>query len=228
MAKILIVEDEKDLATLIGNWLKREHHLVETVHDGVAALEQLRFSSFDVIILDWMLPKLSGIDVCKDYRGHGGDACVLMITARDGLDNKEKGFNAGVDDYITKPLELKELSMRINAHLRRASQTVHTTFDIRDIHIDIQNHKVFKAGKEVHLLPKEFRLLEFFVRHPNRIFSAEELISSVWESDSLAQNDTVRGHINRLRKKLDDPKQPSIVGTVHGVGYKLTLDENLN
>ncbi len=98
MAKILIVEDEKDLATLIGNWLKREHHLVEIVYDGVAALEQLRFSSFDVIILDWMLPKLSGIDVCKDYRNHGGDACVLMITARDGLDNKETGLNARVDD----------------------------------------------------------------------------------------------------------------------------------
>ncbi len=224
MAKILIVEDEKDLATLVAGWLRRDHHLVEVVHDGGEALNHLMVSDYDLIVLDWMLPGITGIDICQSYRSHGGNASVIMLTARESLMDKEVGFAAGADDYLTKPFELKELAMRVKAQLRRAETTKHTSFVIHDVEIDINEHRVTKNGDEVYLLPKEFRLLEFFVRHPNRVFSAEELISAVWESDSIAQNDSVRGHVTRLRKKLDTPGGASIILTVHGVGYRLGLD----
>lgn len=224
MAKILVVEDEVHLAELTSNWLRRDHHLVEVVHDGDSALHQLKISSYDIVVLDWMLPSRSGIEVCKGYRSAGGGAWVIMVTAKEQLEDMEIGFQAGADDYITKPFQLKELSMRIAAHLRRTEKAEHSKFVIHDIEIDINEHEVRKHGTEVHLLPKEFRLLEFFVRHPHRVFSAEELLTAVWESDSLAQNDTVRGHVTRLRKKLDTEGKPSVIKTVHGVGYKLGED----
>lgn len=224
MAKILVVEDERDLATLIAGWLRRDHHLVEIVHDGNEAMHHLMVSDYDVIVLDWMLPGISGVNVCQSYRQNGGNASIIILTAKESLQDKEVGFAAGADDYITKPFELKELAMRVKAQLRRAETSKHATFNISDIEVDIEEHRVKKSGKEVYLLPKEFRLLEFFVRHPNRVFSAEELLSAVWESDSIAQNDSVRGHITRLRKKLDSPGKPSIIITVHGVGYKLGLE----
>jgi two-component system, OmpR family, phosphate regulon response regulator PhoB len=221
MARILVVEDELELAKLISNWLRRDHHLVEVAHDGTTALHQLSISSYDVVVLDWMLPELSGVEVCKRYRQQGGNAPVIMITAKQNLDDKETGFEAGIDDYVTKPFQLKELAMRVKAVLRRTGSEHHTKFKFLDVEIDVEHHRVLKDGHEVHLLPKEFRLLEFFFRHPSRVFNADELISSVWEMDSTAHHDTVRGHITRLRRKLDSPGHPSVIETVHGVGYKL-------
>lgn len=221
MAKILVVEDEKNLAVLIKNWLERESHLVDTVQDGLTALHYLKVSRYDFVILDWMLPKLSGLEVCKQYRAEGGDAHILMLTAKDSLDEKGAGFDVGVDDYLTKPFELRELAMRIKAHMRRAQSSSNACFKLRDIEVDTHDHYVRKNGLDVHLQPKEFRLLEYFIRHPHRVFSAEELLSAIWESDTLAQTETVRGHITRIRKKLDSTDKPSIIATVHGVGYKL-------
>lgn len=225
MAKILLVEDDQSLATLVSNWLKRDHHLVELVADGLSALDHLRVSNYDLLLIDWMLPGLSGLELCRQYRRSGGNAIIFMLTAKDMLDDKQLAFDAGIDDYMSKPFELKELAMRINAQLRRAHLGTSRSVKIRDLEIDIEQHKVLKDGKEVHLLPKEFRLLEFLVRHPNRVLSSEDLLNSVWESDSFAHNDTVRGHINRLRKKLDSGSSPSIIATVHGVGYKLGLED---
>ncbi len=226
MAKILVVEDEQDLAKLIADWLRRDHHLVEVVHDGTSALDYLGAGNYDLVILDWMLPEVPGTEVCKRYRQAAGNAAVIMLTAKQSLEDKEIGFNAGADDYVTKPFQLKELVMRVKALLRRTSPAHQATFQFGDLEIDLERHRVTKSGREIHLLPKEFRLLEFLLRHPQRVFSSDELLSSVWEMDSLAQNDTVRGHINRLRKKLDSPGNPSIISTVHGIGYKLGSVEN--
>lgn len=221
MAKVLLVEDEVDLAALINNWLAREHHLVEVVHDGPTALHRLKVAKYDVIILDVMLPGMSGFDVCKEFRQGRGSTPILFLTARTSLHDKETGFLAGADDYLTKPFHLKELEYRVKALLRRGSLSGSSIFELGGIQVDSDQHKVMKNGTEVHLLPKEFRLLEFFVRHPQRVFSPEELLENVWESDTSAHNDSVRGHITRLRKKLDTPGQPSIIATVYGVGYKL-------
>lgn len=227
MAKILLVEDEVDLARLIQNWLTREHHLVEIVNDGTMAQHQVKTYNYDLIILDIMLPGMSGVDVCRQVRQCQGDTPVLIITARSSLEDKEQGFLAGADDYLTKPFHLKELEFRIKALLRRGSVTRSNIFNLgMDIIIDADEHQVIKAGEEVHLLPKEFRLLEFLARHSNRVFSSEELLENVWESDSSYHNDTVRGHITRLRKKLDSPGKPSIISTVYGVGYKLHFEDS--
>ncbi len=226
MAKVLVVEDELDLAALINNWLSREHHLVEVVHDGATALHRLKVAKYDVIVLDVMLPGMSGIDVCNQFRQMRGTTPILMLTAKSSLADKEIGFSAGADDYLTKPFHLKELEFRVKALLRRGIVADSHIFQIGDIMIDSDQHRVVKGGQEVHLLPKEFRLLEFFVRHPQRVFSSEELLENVWESDTSAHNDSVRGHITRLRKKLDSPGQPSIIETVYGVGYKLKSDNS--
>jgi DNA-binding response OmpR family regulator len=224
MAKILVVEDEVDLAKLVRNWLERDHHLVEVAESGIDALTHLQVNRFDVVILDLMLPELSGMEVCRRYRQALGKTPILMLTAKDTVEDKEAGLDAGADDYLTKPFHLKELAARVRALVRRGSNQPNVTLQFRDIVIDVNEFSVTKAGVEVHLLPKEFRLLEFLVRHPNHVFSAEELLSSVWESDTPALLDTVRGHIKRLRKKLDTPGESSIIATVYGIGYKIEID----
>jgi DNA-binding response OmpR family regulator len=221
MAKILIVEDEVDLAKLVRIALEREHHLVEIADNGADALTHLQVNKFDVVILDLMLPNLSGMEVCKRYRQAKGKTPILMLTAKTDVNDKAAGLDAGADDYLTKPFDLKELSARVRALIRRSPNLSNNVFTLRDIEVDINEFRVTKGGEEVHLLPKEFRLLEFLIRHPHHVFSAEELLASVWESDTAALLDTVRGHIKRLRKKLDTPGEPSIISTVYGIGYRI-------
>jgi two-component system, OmpR family, response regulator QseB len=221
MAKILVVEDEKDLAELVKNWLGKEHHLVEVASDGLEALIAMETNSFDVVVLDLMLPSMDGMEIVKRYRKSGGTAGVIMLTAKGHVDDKELGLDAGADDYLTKPFQLKELAARVRAVLRRNHGQKPDVLKFRDLEIDPLEFKVLKNGVDVHLLPKEFRLLEFLLRPPHQVYSADELLSAVWESDTEAFHDTVRGHITRLRKKLDTTGMPSIIVTVYGVGYKL-------
>jgi len=144
-----------------------------------------------------------------------------MITAKSSVDEKEAGLNVGADDYLTKPFHLKELAARVRVLLRRPPTLVTTTLRCGDVVLDTMECKVVKGGKEIHLLPKEYRLLEFFMRHPNQVFSAESIFNHVWESDASASLDTVRGHIMRLRSKVDSGAQNSIIDTVRRIGYKL-------
>ena len=200
MAKILIVEDEADLAELVKNWLVKDHHLVEIADDGLEALIRMETNNYDVVILDIMLPSVNGMEICKRYRKSGGSAGIIMVTAKGHVDDKETGLDSGADDYMTKPFQLKELAARVRAVLRRNHGQAQDVMRFRDLEIDVNEFKVMKGGHEVHLLPKEFRLLEFFLRHPHQVFSAEDILSSVWESDTEALLDTVRGHITRVRK----------------------------
>ena len=221
MAKILLVEDELDLAQLMCGWLQREHHLVESLSNGLDAYSTIQMNKYDVIILDIMLPGMNGLDICKQYRKSHGMTPILLVTAKNTVEDKEAGLDAGADDYITKPFALKELAARVRALLRRGPSLPSNQLNIRDIVIDPVDYKVTKSGNKVKLLPQEFRLLEFLARHPNQVFSAEELLASVWESDTPAMLDTVRGHIKRIRQKLDNPGEQSIITNVYGVGYKL-------
>lgn len=221
MAKILLVEDEQDLAGPVSNWLERERHTVEVVGDGTEAAGRLRVYEFDLIILDWMLPGKPGVEVCREYRSRGGVAPILMLTAKSTIDDKETGLDAGADDYLTKPFHLKELSARVRALLRRPKAERPTVLEIGDIVLDPVSATVQKESKEIHLLPKEFALLEFLMRHPNQVFSADAILDRVWDSDSSALSDTVRTTIKTLRRKIDTKGKPSLISNVRGLGYKI-------
>jgi two-component system, OmpR family, response regulator MprA len=221
MAKILVVEDEHDLSIPMRDWLTREQHVVEVVDTGLEALDRLRVYKYDVIVLDLMLPGLNGMEVCRRYRNDGGNASILMLTAKNTVEDKEQGLDAGADDYLTKPFHLKELSARIRALLRRHTQSTSRELRVGELILDVVSRKVTFNGEEVHFVPREFSLLEFLMRHPNQVFSAEALLDRVWASDTMASPDTIRTYIKILRKKLGGEGKESLIRTVHGVGYKI-------
>jgi DNA-binding response OmpR family regulator len=223
VAKILVVEDDPKLAKLVSDWLKTEHHIVECITDGEEAAGSLRAYDYDLLVLDWNLPRVSGIELVQAYRARGGQSPVLMLTGMNKIADKEKGFDSGADDYLTKPFEGRELTARVRALLRRPSAIVGNTLEFAGIKIDRGNYYVRRADEEINLLPKEFALLEFMMLRPNRVFSAEELLNKVWSNDSTSTADALTTCIKRLRKKLEVAGQPSIIRTVHGVGYKLAL-----
>ncbi len=220
MTKILLVEDEKELADVVMDCLKAQNYMVDHVANGTEALDRLKFFDYDLIVLDWQLPGLSGIQVCSNFRSRGGTTPVLMLTGKRTVDDKEEGLDAGADDYLTKPFQPRELNARLRALLRRPAGVVSKTLKARDLELDPTTHKVTKGGIEVALLPKEFALLEFLMRHPNQVFSGDALIDRVWSTESDATATAVRINVNRLRKKIDTESEPSLIGTVHGIGYR--------
>lgn len=223
MAKILIVEDEVAMSEPIKMYLSHEHHLVEVVNDGLEALERLKFYKYDVVILDWMLPGTTGVEVCKQFRAAGGTTPILMLTAKHQTQEKVMALDAGADDYLTKPYDVQEVSARVRALLRRPQVVSGNVLKARSVVLEPSTFRVTREGQEIQLLPKEFALLEFFMRHPNQVFSAEALLDRVWSSDSEASPETIRTYIKRLRQKIDVAGQNSLINTVHGVGYKLDV-----
>ena len=225
MAKILIAEDDIDLAEAVQNWLEAEHHAVEIVYDGKEALERMRLYKYDLTILDWQMPGLAGIKVCQKYREGGGKTAILILTSRANVDDKEQGLDSGADDYLTKPFEMRELSARVRALLRRpASDVTNNVLKAGHLSLDRQTHEVRRGDQVLNLLPKEFALLEFLMRYPNEVCSLETLLNRVWPSDSDSSPDTVRVHLTHLRNKLQ-PKGGPQIKTVYGVGYKLELPD---
>lgn len=221
MAKILLVEDEIDLAITVRDWLIDEHHQVEMVTDGQMALASLKQRAYDIVILDWMLPGLSGIEVCSRYRDAGGEACVIMLTAKRALIEKEEAFDLGADDYLTKPFQLRELSARIKAILRRLKPGV-GQFEYGDIVLKRSERLVERGGEVLHLLPKEFAILSLLLQKPGRVYSMVEIVENVW-SGSEVVHETVRSNIKSLRRKIDQPGRSSYITNVHGVGYKIEI-----
>lgn len=221
MAKVLVVEDDVSLGKMVRDWLALEHHQTEVVTDGAEAKEMLKVYKFDVIVLDWELPNLSGIEILKDFRSRGGLTPVLILTGKGSIIEKEAGFDAGADDYLTKPFHGKELTARLRALLRRPEGYSGDILKAGQLQLDRANYRVTRGDDEIKLLPKEFALLEFLMRHQNRVFAPEALLNRVWESDSEATVDALTTCIKRLRKKIDVEGQPSVIRTVHGVGYKL-------
>jgi len=219
MARILIVDDEVNLASSIKDWLSIDGHSVDAAHDGTSALEILSKVSYDVLVLDLMLPDIGGIELCRRYRKSGGLARVLILTARDLDIDKEEGFDSGADDYVTKPFNLKEVSARIRALMRRSINIANDHITVGDLVVDRRTHQVSKAGEEIRLLPQEFALLEFLMFEPNKVFSADVLSKRVWRGQSSLE--TVRTHIKTLRKKIERKNSPPKIETLHGLGYCL-------
>lgn len=221
MTKVLVVEDDKALAENIKQWLHLQQFVVDVVMDGDDAEHYLKLSQYDVVILDWELPGKTGIEILKNFRASGKHTPVLMLTGKDAIENKEEGLDSGSDDYLTKPFHMKELSARLRALLRRPEQAISGNLTAGDVTLDPFGRHVFKAGKEVELLPKEFALLEFFMRHPGQVFTPEAIVDRVWAATSEVSPESVKTYIARLRTKLDVPGSASIIDTVRGAGYRL-------
>ncbi|MBP6744266.1 response regulator transcription factor [bacterium] len=223
MPQILFVEDDKDLSAVVNEWLTADGYTVEVAHDGLTGWEFLRQYNYDVVILDWNLPGLSGPAMCGRYRAAGGVAPVIMLTAKSQITEKVEGFDSGVDDYLTKPFNLKELSARLRALLRRPQAVVTNVITNGYLELDVVKRRITKGGVEIHLLPRDFELLEFMMRHLDEVFSSEALLQRIWGSDAEATSDALRTSIKRLRQKLDvsDSDAQSFIENIPRVGYRL-------
>lgn len=221
MAKILLVEDDKHIAYLIQFQLAHDRHIVDVCTNGGEALAVLRTHDFDLVILDWMLPDLSGVDVCQQFRGGGGTTPILMLTARSSAQDKITGLDSGCDDYLVKPFNPEELNARVRALLRRPPQIAGRVLKVGEIELDTSTYKVSRNAAPVDLLPKEFAILELLMRHPNQYFSSEAILDRVWQSDANASIDSVRTHIKTLRRKLGDSDSNETIQNTRGLGYRI-------
>ncbi|HEY9774368.1 MAG TPA: response regulator transcription factor [Planktothrix sp.] len=221
MTKILVVEDDVNLAEKMRDWLVLEKHSVDLAHTGQDALQLLESYKFELLILDWELPDMAGIDVCKQYRENGGVAAVIFVTGRGSVEHREEGLDSGADDYLTKPFSVKELSARIRALMRRPALTQQNVLTVGNLRLDNTSRKVFRDSEELQLLPKELAMLEYLMRRPGQVFSSKALLDSVWPSDSSASEDTVRTYVKTLRKKITKADSPCLIKTIHGLGYKI-------
>lgn len=222
---ILVVEDEEAIGTLLRYNLEREGFRVTLAKDGEEALIALKEHKPDVVVLDWMLPQLSGIEVCRQMRRNADtkNIPVIMLSARGEEDDRIRGLDCGADDYVVKPFSPSELIARIRAVLRRIRPALsEKMITFADIKMDLAAHRVTRAGKEIHLGPTEFRLLRYFMEHPGRVFSREQLLDAVWGHDIYVELRTVDVHIRRLRKALSfDDTMPDLIRTVRSAGYAL-------
>ncbi len=223
--RILLVEDEAGLALTISDRLRSENYEVEVVQDGEAGFSRASTQPFDLILLDWMLPKRSGIDVCRDLRQERIETPILMLTARGQTTDKVIGLKLGADDYFTKPFEMLELLARVEALLRRASPRKPGAPEIwqsGEITVDRRRTQVTRNGEFVYLAPREYMLLCYFLDHADRTITREELLKEVWSYHFIPSTRTVDVHVGSLRQKLEeDPKQPKLILTVQGRGYCL-------
>ena len=224
---ILVVEDEDALATLLKYNLDKEGHRVVVASDGEEALMLIDERQPDLVVLDWMLPKVSGIEVCRRLRAkpETKNLPVIMLTARGEESDRVRGLDTGADDYIVKPFSMSELAARVRAVLRRIRPGL-ADDRIRhgDLIIDRVAHRVKRNGKEIHLGPTEFRLLDYLMQHPGRVFSREQLLDAVWGSDVYVEARTVDVHIGRLRKALNVETDTDPIRTVRSAGYSLEAE----
>ncbi len=221
-ATVLIVEDEADLRELIRYNLEAEEFRVVMAESGDEAVERIRDGVPDLILLDWMLPGLSGIELCRRWRGREETARtpIIMITARGEEEERVRGLATGADDYVVKPFSMPELVARIQALLRRSSpQLVTNLLKAGDLELDRQSHRVRRSGRDLHLGPTEYRLLEYLMRHPGRVYSREQLLDGVWGNDVYVDERTVDVHVGRLRKAINRGREADPIRTVRGAGY---------
>ncbi|HJZ52418.1 MAG TPA: response regulator transcription factor [Candidatus Acidoferrales bacterium] len=224
-SRILIVEDEPGLVLTISDLLTAEGYEVSTAADGPTGLAMASEQQFAVIILDVMLPKKTGFDVCRELRQRGVDSAILMLTAKTQVVNRVVGLKLGADDYLAKPFEPTELLARIEALIRRVRKERRIavrTFHFDDVEIDFERSEILKAGQRVDVAAKELLLLRYLVDHRDRVVPREEILQKVWEYDSQVTSRTVDVHVSWLRQKLDNPQNPKHIQTVRGKGYRFT------
>ena len=219
--RILVVEDEPRMASVIARGLREQSYAVDVAQDGDEGLYQCSINDYDLIVLDVLLPQRDGFEVCRELRARGTATPVLMLTARAAVDDRITGFEAGADDYLTKPFSFRELLARIHALLRRDSHLLPDEIEIGDLIINSSSHRVSRAGSSIQLTAKEYALLEYLARRAGQLVSRADIAAHVWDNDFDPFSNTIEVYMNRLRKKIDDGHLTKLLHTRRGEGYIL-------
>lgn len=223
--RILVVEDERRIAVFIKRGLEEEHYAVDVAYDGEEALDWADVVDYDLIVLDVLLPKKDGIQVCRELRAQGNRAPILMLTARDAVEDRVRGLDSGADDYLVKPFAFQELLARIRALLRRRGEVKTTHLQVGDLVLDTITHRATRSGRVIELTAREYALLEFLMRHPGQVLSRTQIAEHVWNYDFYSTSNIVDVYIRYLRRKVDEGFDVKLIETVRGVGYRIEADK---
>jgi DNA-binding response OmpR family regulator len=218
---ILLVEDEVPLARFIELELVAEGYRISVAHDGIAGLTLARESTPDLAILDWMLPGLSGLELCRRLRATGNKMPVILLTAKDEVSDRVAGLDAGADDYVVKPFSIEELLARIRAHLRRTNEPNSNLLQFEDLSLNRNTREVFRGQRCIELTAKEFDLLEYLLNHPRQVLTRDQILEKVWGYDFMGDSNIIEVYIRYLRLKLEDNNEKRLIHTIRGVGYTL-------
>ncbi|GAB4458114.1 MAG: response regulator transcription factor [Thermoleptolyngbya sp. C42_A2020_037] len=221
MSTILLVEDEEKLARFIQLELGCEGYQVNVAHDGLSGLTLARETPPDLAILDWMLPGMTGVELCRRLRSTGSKIPVILLTAKDEIGDRVTGLDAGADDYVVKPFSIEELLARVRAHLRRTQEPDPDALEFADLTLNRRTREVFRNGRPIELTAKEFDLLEHLMRRPKQVITRDRILEEVWGYDFMGDSNIIEVYIRYLRLKLEDQGDKRLIQTVRGVGYVL-------
>jgi len=219
--RVLVVEDDRRIANFVARGLREKAYAVDVADNGPTAAHQLMVNSYDIVVLDVLLPGKNGFEVCEDLRNSGNSVPVLMLTARDSVDDRVRGLNCGADDYLTKPFAFEELLARLRALLRRTSQVRASKIVIGDLEIDTISQRVWRSGERIILTAKEYALLEYLATEKGKVVGRAEIAEHVWDETFEPFSNTIEVYIKRLRNKIDDGRDLPLIRTRRGVGYIL-------
>jgi len=219
--RVLVIEDDQEAARLLARGLREEGWVVDVAHSGEAGDEMASVNSYDAIVLDWLLPDRDGIAICRTLRAAGLHVPILLLTAKDAIEDRVRGLNAGADDYLTKPFAFAELLARLHALLRRSELTRPVLLTVADLTLDPRSHVVTRGDAAISLTPREYAILETLMRRAGEVVSRVHLGESVWENDLDSLTNLVEVHISHLRRKIDRNGMPPLIHTVRGYGYRL-------
>jgi DNA-binding response OmpR family regulator len=222
--RILLIEDDTGIAKSVHQGLIEVGYVVDVVGDGKVGLDYAFAAEYDILVVDIMLPGMDGLQLLRELRAEGIKTPVLLLTARDAVEDRVKGLDAGADDYLAKPFAFTELLARLRALLRRPPLQVNTVLQVADLEMDIATRTVQRSGQRIELSPREFTLLEYLMRHPRQVLTRNQILEHTWDSDFYGDSNVVDVYIGYLRRKIDHEFHPPLLHTVRGVGYRLSAD----